>query len=84
MQGVPRNEKSELVYRPDDVLWTAGDVPRSRPFPTPTWETLQQMREVSKIPVVVKGVLTAEDTERAERQAAERKPLSPCSPRRLL
>jgi 4-hydroxymandelate oxidase len=65
MRGVPRNEKGELLYRPDDVLWTAGDPPQPRPFPTPTWETLQQLREVSKIPVVVKGVMTAEDTERA-------------------
>jgi 4-hydroxymandelate oxidase len=65
MRGVPRNAKGELVYNPDDVLWTAGDAPRPRPFPTPTWDTLQQMREVSKIPVVVKGIMTAEDTERA-------------------
>ena len=63
--GVPRDEKGELLYHPDDVLWTAGDIPATRPFPTPTWDTLQQLREVSKIPVVVKGVLTAEDTERA-------------------
>ena len=65
MRGVPRNEKGELLYHPDDVLWTAGDLPSPRPFPTPTWDTLQQLREVSKIPVVVKGVMTAEDTERA-------------------
>ena len=39
--------------------------PSPRPFPTPTWDTLQQLREVSKIPVVVKGVLTSEDTDRA-------------------
>ncbi len=65
LQGVPRNEQGELVYHPDDVLWTAGDVPRPRSAPTPTWDTLQQLREVSKIPVVVKGILTAEDTERA-------------------
>jgi len=65
LQGVPRNQKGELVYQPDDVLWTAGDVPRPRAAPTPTWDTLQQLREVSKIPVVVKGILTAEDTERA-------------------
>jgi isopentenyl diphosphate isomerase/L-lactate dehydrogenase-like FMN-dependent dehydrogenase len=65
MRGVPRNDKGELIYHPDDVLWTPGDLPQPRPFPTPTWETLQQMREVSKIPVVVKGVMTAEDTERA-------------------
>ena len=65
LKGVPRNARGELVYNPDDVLWTAGDLPASRQFPTPTWETLQQLREVSKIPVLVKGVMTAEDTERA-------------------
>ena len=35
------------------------------PLPTPTWDTVQQLREVSKIPVVVKGIMTSEDTERA-------------------
>ncbi len=65
MRGVPRNAKGELLYDPDDVLWTAGDLPLPRRFPTPTWDTLQQMREVSKIPVVAKGIMTAEDTERA-------------------
>jgi isopentenyl diphosphate isomerase/L-lactate dehydrogenase-like FMN-dependent dehydrogenase len=65
LKGVPRNARGELVYNPDDVLWTAGDMPLSRQFPTPTWETLQQLREVSKIPLLVKGVMTAEDTERA-------------------
>jgi isopentenyl diphosphate isomerase/L-lactate dehydrogenase-like FMN-dependent dehydrogenase len=65
LKGVPRNARGELVYNPDDMLWTAGDLPLSRQFPTPTWETLQQLREVSKIPLLVKGVMTAEDTERA-------------------
>ncbi len=64
-KGILRNEKGELLYKPDDILWTAGDAPKSRPFPTPTWETLQRLREASKLPVVVKGVLTAEDTELA-------------------
>src|SRR5437016_4896365 len=64
-KGVVRNEKGELLYNPDDVLWTAGDVPKPRPFPTPTWETLQRLRDATKLPVVVKGVLTAEDTELA-------------------
>jgi 4-hydroxymandelate oxidase len=64
-KGILRNDKGELLYKPDDVLWTAGDVPKPRPFPTPTWETLQRLREASKLPVVVKGVLTAEDTDLA-------------------
>ena len=65
VKGIPRNEKGELVYKPDDVLWTAGDVPKARPFPTPTWDTLQRLREASKLPVIVKGVMTSEDTELA-------------------
>jgi len=63
--GIPRDAKGELTYKPGDVLWTAGEPPKPRPFPTPTWDTLRQLRDSSKIPVVVKGVLTAEDAELA-------------------
>jgi len=64
-KGIVRNEKGELLYKPDDVLWTTGDLPRSRPFPTPKWDTLQRLREATKLPVIVKGVMTAEDTDLA-------------------
>src|ERR1700722_16292185 len=64
-KGIPRDAKGELVYKPDDILWTAGDAPKPRPFPTPKWDTLQRLREASKIPVIVKGVMTSEDTELA-------------------
>ena len=65
VKGVPRNEKGEVAYKPDDVLWTAGDAPAARPFPTPTWDTLQRLREVTQLPVIVKGVMTSEDADRA-------------------
>ena len=65
VKGVPRNEKGEVAYKPDDVLWTAGDAPTPRPFPTPTWDTLQRLREATKLPVIVKGIMTSEDAERA-------------------
>jgi 4-hydroxymandelate oxidase len=64
-KGIPRNDKGEVVYKPDEVLWTAGDAPAARPFATPTWDTLQRLREASKLPVIVKGVLTSEDAGRA-------------------
>src|SRR5258708_105117 len=64
-KGVLRNEKGELLYKPDDNLWTAGELPKPRPFPTPKWDTLQRLREVSKLPVIIKGVMPAEDTELA-------------------
>lgn len=64
-KGIPRDAKGELVYNPDDVLWTTGDMPRPRPFPTPTWDTMQRLREVSELPVLIKGVMTSEDTANA-------------------
>lgn len=63
--GIPRNEKGELIYKPEDVVWTAGDFPQPRPFPTPTWDTLQRLRESTDLPVIIKGVMTSEDTARA-------------------
>lgn len=36
----------------------------SRTDPTPTWESLGELREASRLPVIVKGVLTHEDAER--------------------
>ena len=64
--GIPRDAKGELAYKADEIVWTAGDFPQPRPLPTPTWDTLQQLREAaSGMPVIVKGILTAEDTARA-------------------
>ena len=63
--GIPRDRSGALKYSPDDVIWTGGDFPKARPFPTPTWDNIQRLRESSGIPVIVKGVMTAEDTERA-------------------
>lgn len=59
--GIPR-QGAELAYRPDDVLWTTGDYPAPLRAATPTWSTLQQIRDSTDLPVVVKGILTAEDT----------------------
>jgi isopentenyl diphosphate isomerase/L-lactate dehydrogenase-like FMN-dependent dehydrogenase len=64
-KGIPRDAQGKVSYKDDDIVWTTGDYPRARRFPTPTWETLQQLREASGMPVVVKGVMTSEDTERA-------------------
>ncbi len=64
--GIPRDTKGKLAYKGDDMVWTSGDFPPPRPFPTPAWDTLQRLHEAaSGMPVIVKGILTAEDTERA-------------------
>lgn len=59
--GIPR-QAGKLTYKPDDVLWTTGDLPAARPFPTPTWDTLKQLRDSTSLPIVIKGVMTSEDT----------------------
>jgi isopentenyl diphosphate isomerase/L-lactate dehydrogenase-like FMN-dependent dehydrogenase len=63
--GIPRDATGALKYDPNDIISTTGDVPQPRPFPTPTWDTLERFREASGLPVIIKGVLTAEDTEHA-------------------
>jgi 4-hydroxymandelate oxidase len=64
--GIPRDAKGETIRKPEEIVWTAGDFPAPRPFPTPTWDSLQRLREAAaEMPVIVKGVMTAEDTERA-------------------
>jgi len=66
VNGIPRDARGELAYKGDEVVLTSGDFPPPRPFPTPTWDTLQRLREAANgMPVIVKGILTAEDTERA-------------------
>jgi isopentenyl diphosphate isomerase/L-lactate dehydrogenase-like FMN-dependent dehydrogenase len=63
--GVPRDASGRVSYRDEDAVWTTGEYPASRPFPTPTWDTLQRLRESTELPVIIKGVMTSEDTERA-------------------
>src|SRR4051794_29056629 len=64
--GISRDAKGDLMYKADEIVWTSGDFPAPRPFPTPTWDTLRQLRDAAgDMPVIVKGILTAEDTELA-------------------
>ena len=55
---------------------TLGNLPRknapeqvgiypSRPFPTPTWNTVRELRGMTSLPIILKGLLIAEDAERA-------------------
>jgi isopentenyl diphosphate isomerase/L-lactate dehydrogenase-like FMN-dependent dehydrogenase len=32
-----------------------------RPFPTPTWQTVKELRQMTTLPIILKGILTAED-----------------------
>jgi 4-hydroxymandelate oxidase len=48
--NLPRSKNPERV----------GAYP-SRPNPTPTWETVRELRSLTKLPIVLKGILTEED-----------------------
>jgi isopentenyl diphosphate isomerase/L-lactate dehydrogenase-like FMN-dependent dehydrogenase len=62
--GIPRDANGNLIYKETDAAWVTGEHP-GRPFPTPTWETVQQLRDMTELPIVIKGILTAEDTAKA-------------------
>ncbi|HUG81738.1 MAG TPA: alpha-hydroxy acid oxidase [Bryobacterales bacterium] len=64
--GVPRDAQGNLIYKEGDEPWRTGGFP-SLPFPTPTWDTVRRLRELTDLPIVIKGILTAEDTEMAVR-----------------
>ncbi len=56
--GIPRDVQGRLPKprNPERV----GVYP-SRPAPTPTWETVRELRSETKLPLVLKGILRAED-----------------------
>jgi len=49
--------------------WRVGIYP-SRPNPLPTWRTVEELRGVTKLPVILKGILIGEDGERAVKHGA--------------
>ena len=68
--GIPRDADGNLTYQPQDRPWRTGVYPE-RPFPTPTWETIDRLMEMTDLPLMIKGVMTAEDTAKcAERGVA--------------
>lgn len=61
--GLPKRDaegKLPVSANPEQV----GIYP-TRPNPTPTWETFRELKSLTKLPVVLKGILTEEDAKRA-------------------
>src|SRR2546422_4991938 len=63
---IPRDTQGHLIYKSGDLPWRT-DVYPERPFPTPTWDDVRRLRDATQLPVILKGVLTAEDSERSVR-----------------
>jgi 4-hydroxymandelate oxidase len=57
--GLPQRDAQGRLPAPENP-WRVGTYPE-RPFPTPTWESLRELRSLTKLPIVVKGILTSED-----------------------
>lgn len=56
--GIPRDAQGRLP-RPRNPE-RAGIYP-SRPAPTPTWQTVRELRSMTRLPIILKGILRAED-----------------------
>jgi isopentenyl diphosphate isomerase/L-lactate dehydrogenase-like FMN-dependent dehydrogenase len=67
--GLPKRDASGKIPA-EQVPERAGIYP-SRPRPTPTWPTLAELASASTLPVMVKGILTAEDAERCVKYGAK-------------
>jgi isopentenyl diphosphate isomerase/L-lactate dehydrogenase-like FMN-dependent dehydrogenase len=66
--GIPARDAQGKLPPPRNY-WKAGIYPE-RPGPTPTWRTVRELRGMTKLPVVLKGLLTAEDAELAVENGA--------------
>jgi isopentenyl diphosphate isomerase/L-lactate dehydrogenase-like FMN-dependent dehydrogenase len=61
--GLPKRDATGRLPR-TGVREQAGNYP-SLANPTPTWNTFRELRALTKLPIVLKGILTGEDAERA-------------------
>jgi len=62
--GIPRDAQGQLMYGPQDTPWRTGIYPE-RPYPTPIWDDIRKLRDTTDLPVILKGILTAQDTEKS-------------------
>jgi isopentenyl diphosphate isomerase/L-lactate dehydrogenase-like FMN-dependent dehydrogenase len=66
--GIPERDANGKLPPPKNY-WKAGIYP-SRPSATPTWQTVRELRGMTKLPIVLKGLLTSEDAELAVEHGA--------------
>ncbi len=67
---IPRDENGDLIYRPNERAWITGEYP-GRIAPTPTWETVKQLRDMTDLKIMLKGLMIAEDVEKAVEAGAD-------------
>lgn len=57
--GIPKRDAQGKLPRPKNPE-QAGIYPE-RPFSTPTWNSVKELRSLTGLPILLKGILTAED-----------------------
>jgi isopentenyl diphosphate isomerase/L-lactate dehydrogenase-like FMN-dependent dehydrogenase len=67
--GLPKREANGKLPAAKNP-WRTGIYP-TKPEPLPTWETLQDLCAATPLPVIVKGIMTAEDGDRCVRYGAK-------------
>ena len=67
--GIPARDASGKLPKTAN-FWKAGVWP-SRPGGVPTWETLSELCSATSLPVIVKGIMTAEDGDLCVRHGAK-------------
>ncbi|MGH9658259.1 MAG: alpha-hydroxy acid oxidase [Bryobacteraceae bacterium] len=61
--GIPARDAQGRLPRSKNPE-RSGEYPE-RPFPTPTWETVKELRSLTRLPILLKGILTREDAKRS-------------------
>ena len=62
--AIPRDGDGNLVRSPGDRTWITGEYP-GRVSPTPTWDTVKQLRDMTDLKIMLKGLMIGEDVEKA-------------------
>jgi isopentenyl diphosphate isomerase/L-lactate dehydrogenase-like FMN-dependent dehydrogenase len=61
--GVPKRDAQGRLPKSNNPE-SSGQYPE-RPFATPTWDSVKELRQLTTLPILLKGILTREDTQRA-------------------
>ena len=67
---IPRDDEGNLVRSADDRTWITGEYP-GRVSPTPTWDTVKQLRDMTDLKIMLKGLMIREDVAKAVEVGAD-------------
>lgn len=64
LDAIPRDGDGNLIYKEGDRTWVTGVYP-SRASANPTWDTMKQLRDLTDLKIMLKGIMIGEDVARA-------------------